>query len=162
MTTPWTLQVEKLADLLKGDGHRHFNAHWQEVAKFKDILKLSPFVGKYEAIERDGRLHICTLRQDGNICGYSLHFIVRGHPHYSQLTFAEDDMHYLMPHLRGTGAHFALRCFALKTLKERGVQFVTARTKFGHGHYTVLRKIGFEPLDQVYGMDLTKWESPAE
>jgi hypothetical protein len=51
-----------------------------------------------------------------------------------------------------------MRSFALKTLKDRGVQLVTARNRIGHVHDKSLRAMGFEPWDMIYALDLTKWE----
>jgi hypothetical protein len=161
-----TLAVEKLADLVKVDDKGHsgwpeFEAllkqHWQEIAKFKELMTLNPHLPRYLQIEREGRLHLVVMREDGRMVGYSMHLIVKGHPHYRHLTTAEDDIHYLVPKLRGRGAHEDMRVFALCTLAERGVHFVTARTKVGHPHETTLRRIGYVPFDMVYALNLTAW-----
>jgi hypothetical protein len=162
-----TIAVEKLGNLLKPNDQGHsgwpeFEAllqqHWQEIAKFKHLMTLNPHLPRYVQIEREGRLHLVVLRDAGKMCGYSMHLIVKGHPHYRHLTTAEDDIHYLIPELRGTGAHEDMRVFALQTLAARGVQIVTARTKVGHAHETTLRRIGYEPFDMVYALDLTTWK----
>jgi hypothetical protein len=161
-----TLGVEKLAALLKpndkgNSGWPEFEAllqqHWAEIAKFKNIMTLNPHLPRYVQIEREGRLHFVVMRDSGHMIGYSMHLIVKGHPHYRHLTTAEDDIHYLVPEMRGTGLHQDMRIFALKTLATRGVQFVTARTKVGHQHEKTLLRIGYVPLDMVYGLDLTTW-----
>jgi hypothetical protein len=165
MTQP-TLAVEKLGSLLKPDDKGHsgwsefeilLQQHWAEIAKFKELMTFNPHLPRYVQIEREGRLHFVVMRDAGRMVGYSVHLIVKGHPHYRHLTTAEDDVHYLMPELRGTGAHEDMRIFALETLAQRGVQFVTARTKVGHPHETTLLRIGYKPLDVVYGLNLTAW-----
>ena len=162
--------VQKLTALMKPDANGHsvwkdmlpiLHEHWTEVAMFKEILVLNVHVQRYIDIERAGRLHIVTLWLDGKLHGYSVHIIVNGHPHYKQLTWAEDDVHFIHPAYRGTGIHEDMRAFALRTLKERGVDFVTARTKVGHQHDMTLRQMGFKPLDNVYGLNLRDWQPPS-
>jgi hypothetical protein len=155
-----TIAVEKFSSLMSSDWPQFealLHAHWKEVAKFKDLMQLNPHIPRYVQIEREGRLHMVVMRDRAAMVGYSVHLIVKGHPHYRHLTVAEDDVHYLIPELRGTGAHEDMRIFALHTLKERGVQFVTARTKVGHNHEKTLMRMGYAPLDMTYGLDLTKW-----
>jgi L-amino acid N-acyltransferase YncA len=163
-------QVEELASFLKPNSSGKaavdeimpiFKEHWQEVAKFKHLLSLAPNMQKYVDFARAGRLHFITMRLDGKLIGYSVHIIVHGHLHYRQLVWAEDDIHYIAPAYRGSGLHEEMRVFALKTLKEKGVDFVTARTKEGHQHDATLRAVGYEPMDRVYGLDLKNW-SPYE
>ena len=169
MNTPVFL-VQKFAELLKPDASGHsvwddmlpiLQEHWEEVAKFKEIMVFNPHVQRYIEIERAGRLHLVTLWLDGKLHGYSVHFIVNGHPHYRQLKWAEDDVHFIHPVYRGTGLHQEMRLFALRTLKERGVDFVTARTKVDHQHDLTLRQIGYKPLDNVYGLNLRDWRPPS-
>ncbi len=166
---PPVLKLLKLAELLKPDESGHsiwddmlpiLKEHWTEVALFKEILVLDPHLQKYVNIERQGRLHVVTLWIDDKLCGYSVHIIVDGHPHYRTLKWAEDDVHFIHPFWRGTGIHEQMRAFALATLKERGVDFVTARTKVAHQHDMTLRKMGYEPLDNVYGLNLRDWTPP--
>jgi L-amino acid N-acyltransferase YncA len=165
MTT--TLAVERIGGLLENPGQRAclfamHDEHWQEVAKFKELLKLNPDYSRYEQLDREKRALLVVMREDGRIVGYSLHIILRSHPHYRHVMVAEDDIHYLSPHLRKTGEHTRMRRFALERLKAQGVHIVTARTKFGHEHDHALRALGFEPMDSMYACDLTKWTPPAE
>lgn len=157
-----TLAVEKLASILGSPDWAWvrglLDEHWDEVAQYKHLLKLAPDIERYEKLELADSLHVVIMRDGGVVVGYSVHFIVRGHPHYKHLTTAEDDIHYLVPQLRGTGKHEEMRRFALKTLKQRGVQFVTARMKVGLEHDKTLRRIGFKPLDVTYTLDLTTSE----
>lgn len=158
-----TLAVEELASILDSPDwawvSRLLDAHWNEVVHNKKLLKLMPDLKRYRDLEAKDLLHVVILRNDdGKVGGYSVHFIVRGHPHYKQLTAAEDNIHYLVPELRGTGKHEEMRRFALKTLRQRGVHYVTARMKIGHEHDKTLRRIGYKPVDIVYALDLKNWE----
>lgn len=158
-----TLQNETFATL-RNDWLPLIQEHWREVAKAKHLMRLNVNIARYKEVEADGRLHIATARQErdtlgrygpsGRLVGYSVHFIVRP-LHYQHLLWAEDDIHYLIPELRGTGLHAELRAFAHAELKKRGVQAVTARTKIGHMHEKALLDMGFHPFDMVYFKELT-------
>ena len=154
------LAVEKLADIVAKDWMRVAKLladHWQEIVPDKELMKLDVNTEKYFEADAAERLHIVVMRDDnGIIIGYSVHFLT-DHPHYKRLRCAEDDVHYLVPEERQTGAHKLMRAFALKTLKERGVKFVTARVKIATDHHRVLRQLGYVPIDTVYGLDLTNW-----
>lgn len=137
-----------------------FDEHWKEIALFKHILRLDIQIDRLLAIEEDGRLHVVTARDEqGKCCGYSIHVIARGMVHYQGVICAEEDVIYLTPQHRRTGAHADLRNYALDGLGQRGVQIVFARTKIGHGHDKALRSMGFEPFDLVYALDLAERES---
>jgi hypothetical protein len=162
-----TLAVERLSDLTLSpeDWQQAFGmleAHYKEVATFKHLLKLNPDLPRYQQLEREERLHIVIMREGSAIVGYSVHVIANGLLHYRNVRVADDDVHYLMPHLRGTGEHARMRRFAMQTLKARGVQLITARSRFGHEHDKAIKDIGFEPWDLVYACDLTQWEPPSE
>jgi len=161
------LSVERLSDLLllREDWQQLYGMlekHYREVATFKDLLIFNPDLPRYQQLEREQRLHIVIMRQDSAIVGYSVHVIANGLLHYRNIKVADDDIHYLVPHLRGTGEHARMRRFAMQTLKGKGVQLITARSRFGHEHDKALKDIGFEPWDLVYACDLTRWEPPAE
>lgn len=160
MTT--TFAVERVADLLGPTEFQRFEEllkdHWQEVVANKEIMKLDPLFERYVARENDGGLHIVIAREDGVMVGYSVHFLCWTNMHYRNLKTAEDDVHYLVPRLRKTGIHEAMRRFALADMKAKGIQHVTARTKLAYGHDNVLHRLGYKPLDQVYALDLTKWQ----
>lgn len=163
MTVDTTIATENLADLLGGYDRPRLEAlmidHWTEVAQHKDIMKLDPFFERYLEREKKGELHVVIVRAEGVIVAYSVHFLMPTNMHYRGLRCAEDDVHYVVPVLRKTGLHEAMRRFALEDMKKKGIQYVTARTKIEHGHDNVLRRIGFTPLDQVYSLNLTKWQS---
>jgi predicted GNAT family acetyltransferase len=162
------LAVERLSDLmlLPHDWMRStelLQAHFDEVASFKHLLKLDPDFSRYQELERAGRLHVVVMRQEGEIVGYCVHVISNGLLHYRKLKVADDDVTFVAPHLRGTGEHRRMREFAMKTLKEKGIELVSARVRTGHErHVPTLCEIGFAPWDLVYACDLTAWEPPKE
>lgn len=161
------LAVERLSDLMaQPEDWQHMltlqQEHWDEVASFKRLLKLDPDIPRYQELDRAGRLHVVIMRQEGEIVGYCVHVIANGVLHYRRLKVADDDVCFLRPHLRGAGEHRRMREFAMKTLKAKGIELVTARVRTGHErHVPTLCDIGFAPWDLVYACNLTEWE-PAE
>lgn len=141
----------------KSDVEALLQAHWQEVAQHKSLMTLSPHFVAYLKAEKEGRFVVVTARRNAKIVGYSAHWIIKNHPHYRHVTVAEDDVHYIIPELRGTGLHQRMRVYTLLSLQGMGVQFATARTKVGHGHENSLTDLGYAPLDLVYGINLVGW-----
>jgi hypothetical protein len=160
-----TLAVERLTDLMMSpDWMRAFamlGEHWQEVATHKHLMKLNPDLPRYRQLDHEKRLHIVIMRDDDEIVGYSVH-VINTMLHYRNVVIADDDVHFLVSRLRGTGEHARLRQFAMSTLKERGVHIITARSRVGYLHETSLKAMGFTDWDRVYCCDLTKWQPPAE
>jgi GNAT superfamily N-acetyltransferase len=126
------------------------HAHFEEVAGFKDMLvHVNPDIDKYLANEKNGRLHVIKARaHNKTLVGYSIH-IVYTHLHYRHVLIASDDVFYVTPTMRGRGVAKAMRSYALNTLRDRGVNWVTAREKPGIPH-THLKKLGFEVMETVY------------
>jgi hypothetical protein len=161
-----TVAIERLSDLMlqAQDWMQAFGMlrdHYDEVATHKHVLKFNPDLPRYQQLDREKRLHIVVMRENGDIVGYSVH-IINTMLHYRNVMVADDDVHFLVPRLRGTGEHRRLREFAMRTLQERGVQLVMARSKIGHLHETALQGMGFEVWDMNYVCDLTKWKPPPE
>jgi hypothetical protein len=122
-------------------------------------MKWTPDYMKYRKIEDEGRLHLVVMREGSDIVGYLTYQLIKGGP---QLSVAREENVYLISALRGTGEHARMRLFAMAGLKSKGVQLITATTKVGHDHRTVLTDLGFEPVDIIYACDLTAFEPPAE
>src|SRR5579871_5754748 len=121
---------------LHGDDFATFRAlqedHYQEVAGFRSALdRLNPDWDKYEQMQKTDRLHLVKARLGGELVGYSAHMVYQ-HLHYKHVLCAEDDVHYIRPHLRTHGIGQAMRAFAIRTLRERGVKLVLARFKINH------------------------------
>lgn len=76
-----------------------FNPHWDEVAKNKQVMILSPDMPKYELLESTGKLKTLLAYANGEIVGYSVN-IVDVHLHYNMLKVAYNDILYLTPEYR--------------------------------------------------------------
>lgn len=128
-------------------------AHYQEIAQFKDVQKLDPDWETYEALERSGALWIMTVRSEGNMVGYFVMTIGRAR-HYKTLLMACEDMHYLLPAYRKGMAGYLLIRKTLRAMKERGCKLVTLRCKAGMSHAVLFERLDGELTDLVYAFKL--------
>ena len=128
-------------------------AHWAELAHYPDI-PLDPNEATYAAAESLGILRVFTVRDAGDLVGYCA-FHVCPAPHYKTSIQAHGDVIYLHPALRGrlVGLRFLKWCDA--QLSDEGVQVVYHHVKLAHPQLGgVLNKMGYQPIDTIYGKRL--------
>jgi len=97
--------------------------HWQEVAKNKDLMVLSPAHEIYEAMEQSGVLFILGLFVEGDLVGYSFNF-VHPHLHFSNLTYCDNDALYLDPDYRNGSAGLRLMTATEREARQRGAKLM--------------------------------------
>lgn len=134
-------------------------AHWQEIAHFKDI-PLDPDYEAYKKIEAAGFLRCYTARWESgpvsHMVGYAVYFL-RYHPHYKSSLQASQDILYIDPKYRGgTGARFINWCD--DQLRAEHVQVVYHHVKAAHNFGPLLERFGYELQDLIYGKRLDKEE----
>lgn len=121
--------------------------HYLEIAHFQDI----PLVPDYQAYmnaEDNGALRVFTVRsEDGLMIGYAI-FFVRLNIHYSTSLQASQDILFVDPDHRGTGAKFILWCD--QQLKDEGVQAVYHHVKEAHNFGPMLERMGYQLVDLIY------------
>jgi hypothetical protein len=123
------------------------NAHWDEIAKNKALLRLNPDVTLYERMGQN--LLLITARLDGQLIGYFLWFLIR-HPHYSHVSVAEEDLHFLLrEHRRGLAGYKFVKA-ACAAAFDHGAELLVLREKVGHEHAAIMKRLGFVPTDIVY------------
>lgn len=132
-------------------------AHWEEIAHFKDI-PLAVSWEAYRSLESRQQLHIYTVRAlepgaVGPLVGYAVYF-VRPHPHYFTTLMAVQDVLYLDPDLRGEGVGAALIAFADQGLAAAGVKVVYHHVKLAHDFGSLLARQGYAPIETVWGRHL--------
>lgn len=134
---PFSALFDELSDVIY--------PHWEEVALDKEVIPLNPDWEKYFRLEREGALHVLTVRDDGKLVGY-YYGLIAGHLHYAQSLTAHTDIFYLAPEYRL--GYTAVRLFseAEKMLRRLGVQ----KWYIGHKvHSTVhgrKKTLDMEPL----------------
>lgn len=124
-----------------------FPQHYEELALNKNEVKLELDVARYEDAERNGILHISTMRDDGRLVGYFVAAILR-HLHYASLICASTDMYWIVPEFRVHGARFF--SFILDDWKKRGVRKAYVSTKVHEDKQEFLEALGFSLSDKMF------------
>lgn len=146
-------QVESIT-VIRDEGDDLLHAHWQEIAAFKNCQKLDPDWATYEKMEAAGRLWTMTARNEqGRLVGYIVMGIAYS-LHYKGLLSAAEDVHFLeRDYRKGMAGYFMLR-FMIKAMRERGVKFLSIRTKAARSHEILFKRLGMTMHDIVYSMEL--------
>lgn len=135
--------------------------HYEEVtrAPLKNVLKIDPWWAEYLEIQDSGELVLvaawdATVAVPAPLVGYII-LIVRPHLHYSGVTVAVNDLHYLYPEYRGAGWGKKMIEFAEDCAKKKGAKLFSMRTKAALSHGHIFEAMGYHLTDLVYVKDLT-------
>ena len=110
--------VEQLKDCAS-EAMPLIEAHWQEIALHQDTIQLNPNWPQYFRLEEEGKLHVYTAREDDKLVGYFV-MIVVPHLHYSDHSFAHNDVIYVDPAYRKGFTAWRLIKFATEQLELAG------------------------------------------
>ena len=124
--------------------------HYKEIAHYQDI-PLEPDVSLYEKIEEQGNLRLYTVRQEGELIGYSIYFL-KHNLHYKSSLQANQDIVFIRKDMRGQGREFLAWCD--EQLKNDGVGVVYHHVKAAHNFGPMLERQGYELIDLIYGKRL--------
>lgn len=134
-------------------------AHYDEIAEFKDVLQLDPNWREYDELNRRNQLILvlaCDPDKRGAVIGYAI-LIVKPHLHYRDTLVAINDVHFLRREYRGLGAGKAMIEFAEGCARAAGAKLFSMRCKAdpikSHGH--LFEGMGYKLADLVYVKDLT-------
>jgi len=128
-----------------------YEKHWREVCWRPEKFPLAPDHERYRALEKAGALRIYTAREAGILLGYAV-FVVTRHLHYRDVLVANNDLLFVDPARRGAWLGVKLLKLARDSLKAEGVQAVSIRMKDEHAWGAIARRVGFEPMEQVWIM----------
>ena len=126
------------------------NAHWQEVANYKDKVPLAPRWESYETFERDGNLLLLTVRENEELIGYGL-FIKRLHLNYESLLVGENNLIFLREDKRQSRLGSRLIDLSEAALKVAGVNKITFHVKPEHDFGPVLKRKGYTLEEHIWG-----------
>lgn len=129
-----------------------FQAHYQEIARYKDI-QLDPDLWFYARLEETGGLRVYSARADGALIGYII-FIVRTNPHYRASLHAHQDILFLLPAYRKGMTGIRLIRYADEQLRAEGVQVVTQHVKDYADFGPVLERLGYEKIETTWAKRL--------
>lgn len=130
-----------------------FIAHWEEIANNRDKIILEPDWSRYMWLAQAGMLAVVTARDEGKLVGYYFG-IVQPHLHYASSLTAFTDIYWLMPEHRRGWAGYRLLKTAIGFLRSIGVQRMFIVEKLAHPHAAVFKRLGFKPVETVYGQML--------
>ena len=142
-----TFQIEKFSDVYV-EALPLLEAHYEEIATYKEVKALNPDVWRYLEIEEKGILRIMTARDDGVMVGYFVSMIMPS-LHYKDCSTAINDILYVHPEYRGGTLAYRLFKKALQDLKENtGANLVMIHMKIKHPFRELLTKLGFAQTEE--------------
>lgn len=143
-----SFQEERLSECLD-EAKPLLVQHWEEIARNKEKIPLSPDYDRYFLLERAQKLCVCTARDDSKLVGYATYVYDR-QINYPVL-WAEANVLYLDPQSRRPRAAHRLLEFAEESLKRRGVRVMHSGVKNEHPALgRVLEALGHKPIETVY------------
>ena len=132
------------------DARPLFPLHYAELAMNQEAIKLDLDASRYEELEEKGALHIATVRDNGELVGYFVSFLMP-HLHYASAgTMGYCDMFFLRKSHRVGGTGVRLLCFVEKCMKDLGVTKLYWSHKIHFDHSKIFTSLGFQPSDIMY------------
>lgn len=153
-----TYQVESF-DIAWPEMTKLFPLHYEEVARDKNLIKLSPNHAKYKMLADAGMYHILTMRCDGIIVGYGSAYVYP-HDHYCNDLMAFTDLYFLNPQFRiGRYGINLLKQFE-ESLNKRGCVKIFTATKLHDNldNSKIFERLGYTFVEKIYSKILKKGE----
>ena len=123
--------------------------HWDELGLTKDDVQLDMDWDRFIKMEREGKLHTITVRDDGKLLGYHISFIGT-HPHYKSTNHAVVDLYYLHKEHRLGRTGIRLFKYAEASLKKLGVVKISSGCKVKLDHTKLFEYLGYEFSDKMF------------
>ena len=123
--------------------------HWEEIAIYKDKIKLNPNYDQYKVLQDNGMMHIATARDDEKLVGYFITFIVPN-LHYQHIKTASNDILFLAPEYRKTLVGYGMIKFAVQKLSEMDIDIISIHEKKEHSLAPVMKRLKFEHKENTY------------
>lgn len=149
-----TYQEEHLADCLD-EMKPLLEAHWEEIALYKDKIKLDPDYDKYLLLDSLGMLHVLTVRSDERLIGYFISFI-QPHMHYKESLSAVNDILFIHPSYRKGSIGYKLFKKAEQSLRELGVEVMSISSKVKNDFKPLMDKLEFKRVEYTYSKHIGK------
>lgn len=140
------MSIAQLRDL----GGALLKAHYDEVAKNKDVMVLDPDWERYLALDAQGALVVLGVFSDDEmLLGYSVG-VVSNHLHYSGLTYYHNDVLFLASSARRSHVGIDLIEATERAAGARGARFVCWHAKQGTALDRLLERRGYGVQDIIY------------
>lgn len=115
---------------IEREGGPLLQSHYEEVAKHRDLMMLRPRWDVYKQMQDCGGLFVLHASIGGTLVGYSANFVAQ-HLHYAGLTYAQNDVLFVLPEHRSTSVGIKLIRATEREAKDRGVQLMLWHAKQG-------------------------------
>lgn len=149
------IQVETLGTSLN-EMKPLLEEHYQEIALYKDKIKLNPDYEKYYALERNNNLCVFTVREEGKLIGYSIFFVFH-HLHYSDCLTASNDIVFISKKFRKGMAAIKLFKFAETHLINMGVAVINYHIKFSNDIKALMDRLEYkDDVEKIYSKFVLK------
>ena len=143
-----TYAVERLHDVCN-EMEILFPAHWLEVARDRETIKLKPDWPAYFQMEDAGQVQAIIARSEGQLIGYHVSFI-RKHLHYADSLHAFTDLYFILPEFRKGRAGIQLFVEVEKAWKDRGVVKAFTGTKCDADKSRLFEHLGWSRTEYLY------------
>ena len=147
--TEYTYQEEQYIDVIE-ELKPLLAEHYKEVAVYQETIELNPNYHVYELMAAQGSLHMFTTRTvDKELIGYSVSFLNQ-HPHYSDHTYAVNDILYVHPDHRHTEAAPRMLTELEAVMREKGISVMTFHMKTYKPFETLMDALEYDKIEYLF------------
>jgi N-acetylglutamate synthase-like GNAT family acetyltransferase len=143
-----TYQTETYVDILPELKHL-IPLHYDEIATDKDVIPLDPNHDTYITMEEEGMLHVCTARDDGQMIGYFITFVMN-HLHYQTTMFGKVDVYFVHHDHRKNGVGLTLFKYHEDEMRRLGVKKLMNVCKLHKDHTPLFESLGYKKFEVVF------------
>lgn len=129
--------------------------HFEEVTDDSDKLEFSPNYEAYCTLAEQGILHLVTARDDDNLVGYIVSYVMP-HMQHSNTMFAIHEAYFLKREYRKGFAGYKLLKFAEKIVKMYNVEVIMLGVKARHDIKPIMDRLGYVLEEKTYMKILEK------
>ena len=124
-------------------------AHFEEVARFKEISVIKPDLPRYAAADFENRFIGLVAHIGTEIVGYSANFLTHN-LHYMELSVCQNDVLYVLPAYRKGRVGLSLIRGTVRRAQLRGIRLMAWHSKPDTPLNKLLPRLGYEILDVIW------------
>lgn len=147
-----TFRLSSVAEMREHAGAL-FREHYDEIARNKAVMVLSPDWPKYEAMEQAGLLLALSAWIGDELVGYSVGFIT-AHLHYSELRYYQNDVLFVARPHRASRLGLRLIAETEERAAAQGARLVVWHAKQGTALDALLPRLGYGVQDIIYSREV--------
>lgn len=143
-----TVQIEKFRQFMV-EFDLLCREHWEEIARNRDIVPLSPDYQRYLKLDSMDMLCCSTAREDGKLIGYCINMVMP-HMHYSETIWSINDLLFLTKSKRGSFIGAELLKSAMDDMRKRNVKIFHMHAKIQHDIKPLMKRLDFTAIETIY------------